>query len=239
MATCLVTGGAGFIGSHLTERLLERGHTVVALDNLATGRRANLARVEGHPNFRFHQGSITDPEAPTKAMVNTGAGTVMGTANYMSPEQAKGTVVDTRTDLWSIGVLLYEMISGHVPFKGETPTETISLILQKEPLPLNRFSQDIPAELERIVTKALTKERDERYQTAKDLLIDLRGFRRLAALEEGSGRSRSSTRTPGRRRRSLRPAPTSSGSESSSIRCCSNPIPRQARRRPRPQPPAA
>src|SRR5262249_22894697 len=124
------------------------------------------------------RGSITDTEAPTKAMVNTGAGTVMGTANYMSPEQAKGTAVDTRTDLWSIGVLLYEMIAGQVPFQGETPTETISMILQKEPLPLNRFSHDVPAELERIVTKALTKERDERYQTAKDLLIDLRNLKR-------------------------------------------------------------
>ena len=120
----------------------------------------------------------TDQDAPTKAMVNTGAGTVMGTANYMSPEQAKGIPVDARTDLWSVGVLLYEMISGHVPFAGETPTETISLILQREPTPLNRFSHDLPAELERIVTKALTKERDERYQTAKDLLIDLRNLKR-------------------------------------------------------------
>jgi eukaryotic-like serine/threonine-protein kinase len=124
------------------------------------------------------QGAPNDPEAPTKAMVNTGAGTVMGTANYMSPEQAKGTRVDTRTDLWSLGAVLYEMVSGHVPFKGETPTEAISLILQKEPLPLTRYTADVPAELERIVTKALTKERDERYQTAKDLLIDLRNLKR-------------------------------------------------------------
>ncbi len=124
------------------------------------------------------KGSTTDTEAPTKAMVNTGAGTVMGTANYMSPEQAKGTRVDARTDLWSLGVVLYEMITGHVPFPGETPTETISLILQKEPAPLTRFTNEVPAELQRIVTKALTKEREERYQTAKDLLIDLRNLKR-------------------------------------------------------------
>ena len=122
--------------------------------------------------------STTDTEAPTKAMVNTGAGTVMGTANYMSPEHAKGTHVDARTDLWSLGAVLYEMITGHVPFAGETPTETISLILQKEPAPLTRFAHEVPAELGRIVTKALTKDREERYQTAKDLLIDLRNLKR-------------------------------------------------------------
>jgi len=121
---------------------------------------------------------LSDPEAPTKAMVNTAAGTVMGTATYMSPEQAKGTEVDSRTDLWSLGALLYEMITGHVPFSGETPTETISLILQKEPPPLTRYVSDVPAELERIVDKALTKDRDDRYQTAKDFLIDLRHLKR-------------------------------------------------------------
>jgi len=124
------------------------------------------------------RGSTTDTEAPTKAMVNTGAGIVMGTANYMSPEQAKGTHVDARTDLWSLGAVLYEMITGRLPFHGETPTETLSLILQKEAAPLTRFTNEVPAELERIVTKALTKDREERYQTAKDLLIDLRNLKR-------------------------------------------------------------
>jgi serine/threonine protein kinase/tetratricopeptide (TPR) repeat protein len=123
-------------------------------------------------------GSITNTEAPTKAMVNTGAGTVMGTANYMSPEQAKGTKVDARTDLWSLGVVLYEMVTGHAPFGGETPTETISLILQKEPAPLTRYRSEVPAELERIVSKTLAKNREERYQTARDLLIDLRNLKR-------------------------------------------------------------
>src|SRR6266699_3258399 len=124
------------------------------------------------------KGSTTDTEAPTRAMVNTGAGTVMGTANYMSPEQAKGTHVEERSDLWSLGAVLYEMVTGHVPFAGETPTETISLILQKEPAPLARYAHEVPAELDRIVTKALTKDREARYQTAKDLLIDLRNLKR-------------------------------------------------------------
>src|SRR5262249_2864898 len=124
------------------------------------------------------KGSTTDPEAPTRAMVNTGAGTVMGTANYMSPEQAKGVHVDERTDIWSLGAVLYEMVTGHLPFPGETPTETISLILQKEPPPLTRFARDVPEELDRIVTKTLEKDPEERYQTAKDLLIDLRHLKR-------------------------------------------------------------
>ena len=122
--------------------------------------------------------SDIDREAPTKAIVNTDAGTVMGTVTYMSPEQAKGTNVDARSDLWSLGAVIYEMLTGCVPFAGETPTETISLILQREPPPLSRYSSDVPNELERIVSKTLTKNREERYQTAKDLLIDLRNLKR-------------------------------------------------------------
>ena len=124
------------------------------------------------------EGSASDPEAATRAMVNTGAGTVMGTANYMSPEQAKGAHVDARTDIWSLGAMLYEMVAGRVPFPGETPTETISLILQKDAAPLTRFAPDVPAELDRIITKTLTRDREERYQTMKDLLIDLRNLKR-------------------------------------------------------------
>jgi len=120
----------------------------------------------------------SDPEAATRAMVNTDAGTVMGTANYMSPEQAKGVQVDARSDLWSLGAVIYEMVTGQLPFQGETPTETISLILQKEPPPLTRFVPDVPEELDRIVTKTLEKDREERYQTAKDFLIDLRHLKR-------------------------------------------------------------
>src|SRR5207245_8418225 len=81
------------------------------------------------------QGSITDTEAPTKAMVNTGAGTVMGTANYMSPEQAKGKSVDARTDLWSLGAVVYEMVTGRLPFEVETPSGGIAVILNYESRP--------------------------------------------------------------------------------------------------------
>jgi eukaryotic-like serine/threonine-protein kinase len=133
----------------------------------------------------FGLAKLTEPlnspsgtDAPTRAMVHTHDGVVMGTANYMSPEQAKGIDVDARTDLWSLGVVLYEMVAGAGPFVGETPTESISLILQKDPLSLSQSGKAVPAELERIVSKALRKDREERYQTAKDLLIDLRTLRR-------------------------------------------------------------
>jgi Serine/threonine protein kinase len=129
------------------------------------------------------EGSTPDPEARTKTLVNTDAGTVLGTATYMSPEQAKGKYVDGRTDLWSLGAVIYELVAGHAPFEAETSSEVIGLILNKEPLPLARFDRDAPAELDRIVMKALTKDLDERYQTARDLLVDLKRLKRQQDLE--------------------------------------------------------
>jgi Tol biopolymer transport system component len=119
----------------------------------------------------------SDPEAPTLALVNTNPGVVMGTVNYMSPEQARGLEVDARTDIFSLGVVLYEMIAGREPFAGETPTDTLSNILHKEPPPLARFVAGAPPELERIVAKALRKDREERYQVVKDLLLDLKSLK--------------------------------------------------------------
>jgi len=113
-----------------------------------------------------------------ESLVETKPGALIGTAPYMSPEQARGLPVDARTDIWSLGVMLYEMVTSRVAFMGETPGETISLILHKEPAPLARYADNVPAELERIIAKALTKNREERYQTAKDLLIDLRNLKR-------------------------------------------------------------
>ena len=112
--------------------------------------------------------------AQTIARANTDPGTVMGTAAYMSPEQARGQNVDALTDIFSLGVVIYEMIAGRAPFEGETASHVIVSILEKEPPPLTRSSPDTPSELERIVTKALAKDKDERYQTVKDLQIDLK-----------------------------------------------------------------
>ncbi|HEY6120780.1 MAG TPA: protein kinase [Pyrinomonadaceae bacterium] len=130
---------------------------------------------------------ITEAEART--LVKTNAGVVMGTASYMSPEQARGLEVDARTDIWSLGILLYEMASGRLPFAGETASDVIAAILKTEPLRLNRLSLEAPAELERIVSKALAKEREERYQTAKDLLIDLKRLKQQLDVQAEIDRS--------------------------------------------------
>jgi Tol biopolymer transport system component len=110
--------------------------------------------------------------------VETEPGVVMGTVSYMSPEQARGLAVDARTDIWSLGAVIYEMAAGRQPFEGETASDVMSLILQKEPLPLTHSLPQVPAEFERIVRKALRKDKEERYQTIKDLLIDLRNLRK-------------------------------------------------------------
>jgi len=98
------------------------------------------------------------PEAETKpTMLHTSPGEVMGTVAYMSPEQARGVTVDARSDVWSLGVLLYEMLSGQKPFQGETPTDVIVSIVERAPASLSGLAPEVPTELERIVSKALTK----------------------------------------------------------------------------------
>jgi serine/threonine protein kinase/Tfp pilus assembly protein PilF len=116
----------------------------------------------------------TDTEAVTRALVQTDAGLVLGTSQYMSPEQARGKPVDVRTDIWSLGVVLYEMASGRAPFTGETKTDVIVSIARSDPAPLARFAPNAPAEFEWIVLKALRKDVDERYQTVKELESDLK-----------------------------------------------------------------
>ena len=133
--------------------------------------------------------SPSDAEASTRVMVQTDAGVVMGTSHYMSPEQARGKKVDARSDIWSLGVVIYELVAGRTPFEGETSTDVIVAITQKEPPPLARFAPNVPAELEWIIMKALRKDRDERYQTIKELLTDLRRLKQRLEFESELERS--------------------------------------------------
>src|SRR3989442_747987 len=113
-----------------------------------------------------------DTEAATKALVQTEPGVVMGTAAYMSPEQARGLVVDARTDIFSLGVVIYEMVAGQAPFSGATRSDLIVALLERDPPPLARFTAEAPAELERLGINVLPMDVDERDVTAQDLLVD-------------------------------------------------------------------
>jgi len=125
----------------------------------------------------------SDGEAATRVLVHTDAGVVMGTSHYMSPEQARGKPVDARADIWSLGVVIYQMITERLPFEGETATDVLVAITQKEPAPIARFTPNVPAELDWIVMKALRKAKDERYQTIKELITDLRRLRQKLEFE--------------------------------------------------------
>lgn len=123
----------------------------------------------------------------------TKPGLVMGTVEYMSPEQVLGQSVDHRTDLFSLGVTLYDMAAGRLPFQGTTPTETMDKILHGEPEPLTRLNNKLPVGLEQIIKKCLEKDRSLRYQTASDLSADLKRLKRdtdsnRASVPEGQGK---------------------------------------------------
>ena len=138
-----------------------------------------------------------DTEAITRALVQTDAGVVLGTSQYMSPEQARGKPIDARTDIWSLGVVLYEMAAGRAPFTGETKTDVIVAIAKIEPMPLARFAPQAPPEFEWIVMKALRKNVDERYQTVKELESDLKKLKQRIEFQGELERSMASERFTG------------------------------------------
>jgi Tol biopolymer transport system component/serine/threonine protein kinase/Tfp pilus assembly protein PilF len=116
-------------------------------------------------------------------LMQTQQGVVMGTAPYMSPEQARGLSVDPRTDIWSLGAVLYEMLARRPAFEGPTTSDVMAAILAREPVALVRYRPEVPTELEWIIKKALRKDRDERYQTAKEFLADLRNLSKRLEFE--------------------------------------------------------
>ena len=143
----------------------------------------------------FGVAKVNNPFASAPGNPNvTTPGMLIGTARYMSPEQARGVDVDGRSDLWSLGVVFYEMLAGRVPFEGETPSDCIAAILEREPAPLQSYAPDVPPELTWGVKRLLRKDRNERYQTAKELLGDLREQQQelniQATLSQSSRRTR-------------------------------------------------
>jgi serine/threonine protein kinase/Tfp pilus assembly protein PilF len=113
----------------------------------------------------------------TTMLLQTHHGLVMGTARYVSPEQTRGQSTDARSDIWNLGVVLYEMVGGIPPFQGETPSDCIASILRTEPPPLSSVAPGVSTELQSIVQKALRKNRNERYQTIAEMLADLRSLK--------------------------------------------------------------
>jgi eukaryotic-like serine/threonine-protein kinase len=127
-----------------------------------------LAKLTERPTLK------ADSSFSTQMQIKTNPGMVMGTVRYMSPEQTQGEEIDARTDLWSLGVVLFEMLNGCVPFEGKTTSHVIVSILESEPKP---FKREIPSELQRILIKLLRKQRDMRYQSARDLTVDLKDLK--------------------------------------------------------------
>ncbi|MDT4967335.1 MAG: eukaryotic-like serine/threonine-protein kinase, partial [Acidobacteriota bacterium] len=155
-------------------------HRDIKPENIMVRRRDHLVKV-----LDFGLAKLTD-EAPRKPQTNsdtptlleTDPNTVMGTVSYMSPEQARALPVDARTDIFSLGVVLYEMMAGRRPFEGSTQSGLIVSILEKKPLPLSSHRPDAPRDMESIVTKALEKDAGTRYQTIQEMGSDLRRLRR-------------------------------------------------------------
>jgi serine/threonine-protein kinase len=139
--------------------------------------------------------SVSDPEAVTIPITETSPGAIMGTSGYMSPEQAQGESIDARTDIFSLGVVLYEMMAGQPPFKGKTDSHTRVSIIDHEPAPLVEHVSDVPRQFERIVAKALAKDKLKRYQTITDLKLDLEQLRDELHTFDSSEQIRHSTRT--------------------------------------------
>jgi len=128
----------------------------------------------------------------------TKTATIMGTVAYMSPEQAKGDRVDQRTDIWSLGCILYEMIAGKRPFGGHHDQAAIYSILNEEPEPLSHFVSDMDPEIEKIISKCLKKDLDSRYQRASDLLLDLQSYQKNLLISTAGSKQQKISPAPGR-----------------------------------------
>jgi serine/threonine protein kinase/TolB-like protein/Tfp pilus assembly protein PilF len=129
-------------------------------------------------------------EDPTRAMVKTRPGIVMGTAAYMSPEQARGLQVDARTDVWSLGAVIYEMLTGRRPFLGETTADTIVSVLSREPPPISFFVKESPGDLQILISKALSKNIEARFQSSEEMRAELERVKKRIEFNEDLNRAK-------------------------------------------------
>jgi eukaryotic-like serine/threonine-protein kinase len=187
----------------IDERRLTLGETLNLVIQVATGLAAAhttgiihrdikpenlMVRADGYVKIldfglaKLTEQQVSEIETETPTLLQSNPGLVMGTVQYMSPEQTRGRKVDARTDIWSLGIVLYELVSGQVPFTGETPSHVMVSVMEDELRPLADCAT-VPAELDRIVTKSLRKNKKERYETARELAHDLKSLNQELQVE--------------------------------------------------------
>jgi serine/threonine-protein kinase len=171
--------------SGIAHRDIKPENIIIRADGYAKILDFGLAKLIERKAIGFEDATVRQNETAT--------GVILGTVNYMSPEQAKGERVDVTTDIFSLGAVIYEMIAGRTPFVGNTVSETLANLINSEPPPLARYAEGVPDELQRIVSKMLRKNKDERYQTMKDVLADLKSLRENLAFDERLEKSHSPT----------------------------------------------
>jgi Tol biopolymer transport system component/predicted Ser/Thr protein kinase len=170
IAIQIAAGVGAAHGIGIVHRDLKPENAIVRQDGLVKVLDFGLAKLTG-------DAVPGDEHQATRTLVKTETGVVMGTYTYMAPEQARGQEVDARADIWALGVILYELVSGHAPFTGATRSDVLVSILEREAAPLDRLDPRVPHELQRIVAKTLRKDRAQRYQTITDLRLDLEALR--------------------------------------------------------------
>ena len=189
----LALGDALDIAIQIADALAEaHSHAIIHRDikpqNIIINSRKQVKVLDFGLAKRVKTGSQAESGADLHSIIST-PGLIVGTAPYMSPEQVRGKDLDARTDIFSFGAVIYEMLSGRSPFAASSRLESLVAITSENPLPLTHYDENVPAELQRIVSKALRKEPDERYQSIKDVLLDLQTLRTELARDLALDRS--------------------------------------------------